>query len=67
VEAVIYDRFGDFEGFLLRTEHGEEKFFRGHESHIEDLVRDAWVQRMLISITVDRHSDWPAKIVLLRS
>ena len=25
------------------------------------------LQRMLISITVDRHSDWPAKIVLLRS
>jgi len=66
VESVIYDRFGDFEGFLLRTEHGEEKLFHGHESHVEDLVLDAWNQRMLISVTVDGHSDWPVKIVLLR-
>ena len=66
VEGIIYDRFGDFEGFLLRTEYGEEKFFHGHESHVEDLVLDAWNQRMLISVTVDGHSDWPAKIVLLR-
>jgi hypothetical protein len=66
VESVIYDRFGDFEGFLLRTEHGGEKFFHGHEHHVEDLVLDAWNQRMLISITVDDHGDWPAKIVLLR-
>ena len=48
------------------TDHAKEKFFHGHESHVEDLVLDAWNQRMLISVTVDGHSDWPAKIVLLR-
>lgn len=66
VEAIIYDRFGDFEGFRLRTERGEEEFFHGRESHVEDLVRNAWNQRMLIAVTVADHRDWPAKIVLLR-
>lgn len=66
VESILYDRFGDFEGFLLRTEHGEEKFFQGHESPMEELILSAWNQRMLISVTVDGHSDWPAKVVLLR-
>jgi hypothetical protein len=66
VEAIIYDRFGDFQGFHLRTEHGEEKRFRGNESPVEKLVLGAWQERMLISVSVDGHHDWPAKIVLLR-
>jgi hypothetical protein len=66
VENITYDRFGDFEGFRLRTEHGEEEFFHGRESHVEDLVLNAWNQRMLIAVTVDDHGDWPAKIVLLK-
>jgi hypothetical protein len=28
VAGIIYDRFGDFEGFLLRTEEGREISFR---------------------------------------
>lgn len=66
VATIAYDRFGDFEGFLLRTECGEERFFRGHEPHVEDLILNAWNRRILISVAVDGCDDWPAKIVLLR-
>jgi hypothetical protein len=67
VEGVIYDRFGDFEGFRLRTESGEEKHFRGKEPRVEKLVLEAWEDRMLILVSVDAHQhDWPARIILLR-
>jgi hypothetical protein len=66
VEAIVYDRFGDFQGFLLRTEQGEEKHFYGKEFRVEELVLDAWHERMLIAVSVDGHHDWPVKIVLLR-
>ena len=66
VEEIVYDRFGDFDGFLLRTEQGEEKRFHGNEKPVEELILDAWRERMLILVCVDGHQCWPAKIVLLR-
>jgi hypothetical protein len=67
VEGLIYDRFGDFEGFVLRTEHGHERTFHATEWEIEERVRYAWVERIVISVRV--HSAQPAipvSIVLLR-
>jgi hypothetical protein len=67
VSGVRYDRFGDFEGFDLRTEAGEELWSRGREEEIEDLVRAAWRERTVISVFVDRRDDeWPSSIVLRR-
>ena len=39
VEALAYDRFGDFEGFVLETQHGDRRFFASREERIEALVR----------------------------
>lgn len=38
VNGIEYDRFGDFEGFALLTEHGEEHLFRATEINVEELV-----------------------------
>jgi hypothetical protein len=69
VNALIYDRFGDFEGFLLDTEEGE-RTFTSREHGIEELVRRAWAERILITVLVDRdephQSHHPASIVLRR-
>jgi hypothetical protein len=68
VVGVVYDRFGDFEGFLLRTESGDEHRFRGCEHPVEDLVRRAWAERWVIRVTVQRsHPHWPSSITLLRA
>jgi hypothetical protein len=68
VTGVVYDRFGDFEGFILLTEHGHEHVFRGREREIEDLVHRAWLERIVISVFVDDHDRrWPKSIVLRRS
>lgn len=67
VSGLRYDRFGDFDGFYLVTLSGEERSFHGHEQEIEDLVRKAWVERILISVFVHDHDPhWPASIILRR-
>lgn len=67
VTGVVYDRFGDFEGFILLTERGHERTFRSHERLIEDLVHRAWLERIVISVFVDDHDPrWPKSVVLRR-
>jgi hypothetical protein len=67
IEALIYDRFGDFAGFKLRTEQGHEHEFRGRELAIETLVKGAWIERSVVSVHVEEHRrDWPTSIVLRR-
>jgi len=67
VIAIIYDRFGDFEGFRLLTEEGHEESFRGREPHVESLVYRAWEERILITVRVHAHDrHWPAAIIYRR-
>ncbi|HEY0778913.1 MAG TPA: hypothetical protein VGD56_13165 [Gemmatirosa sp.] len=67
VVGIVYDRFGDFEGFVLLTESGHEHTFRGREHEIEDLVHRAWLERIVISVFVDDGDRrWPKSIVLRR-
>jgi hypothetical protein len=68
VEGMIYDRFGDFEGFLLRTEHGHEHRFDAREEETEELVRRAWEDRMVISVRArHKHPHIPVSIILRRT
>ena len=65
VVSLIYDRFGDFAGFRLLTEHGREHEFRGREEAVEALVKSAWIERSVISVHVEEHRrEWPTSIVL---
>jgi len=67
LEGLIYDRFGDFEGFVLRTEAGGELTFYSHETEVEHLVRQAWVERYLITVcSSHRERDRPIAITLGR-
>jgi hypothetical protein len=67
VIGIRYDRFGDFEGFTILSEKGQEHWFRGREHEVEELVRRAWIERTLISVFVESHDPyWPASIVLRR-
>ena len=60
-------RFGDFEGFELRTE-GKLEIFRGHEHEIEELVDRAWRHRYVISVVVDADEPhWPRTIIYRRA
>jgi hypothetical protein len=53
VEALTYDRFGDFESFTLETMSGEIHRFDSHETRIGELARRAWQERAQIAVKVD--------------
>ena len=68
VNGVVYDRFGDFEGFHLLTEEGRERIYFSREDEIEDLVRYAWRERVVITVLSEAHrSEIPVKIILRRA
>ncbi|MGA8875874.1 MAG: hypothetical protein WB555_10085 [Candidatus Korobacteraceae bacterium] len=67
VNGVVYDRFGDFEGFHLLTEEGHERRYFSREAEIEDLVRYAWAERVVIRVLSETHApEVPVRIILLR-
>jgi hypothetical protein len=68
VTGLIYDRFGDFEGFFLLTEDGHEHVFHSTEAEIESLVRFAWIDRVVISALVrEGQPECPVSIILRRA
>jgi hypothetical protein len=52
ISGLIFDRFGDFEGFLLDTEEGERKFF-SREKEIKKLAESAWWERLRLTVWVE--------------
>jgi hypothetical protein len=66
VMGLAFDRFGDFEGFLLLTETGVEVSFLAREQAIEDLIREAWRDRMVISVFVEPPDLRTPVLILLR-
>jgi hypothetical protein len=65
IAGLLYDHFADFEGFRLETESGESFTFFSRESHMEQLVRQAWAERLCVTVIPERHyKDRPRQIVL---
>jgi len=52
VKGLYYDRFGDFEGFILETLHGKEVKIRTREQPVERLAERAWRERILLTAHV---------------
>jgi len=67
VVGIVYNRFGDFVGFRLITEHGHERSFRGREREMEALVYRAWEEEILVTLRLEEpDSDWPSTIIYRR-
>jgi|HubBroStandDraft_2_1064218.scaffolds.fasta_scaffold00177_17 kumamolisin len=54
VAALLFDRFGDFEGFLLEDFAGSEHRFASREPEIQRLVDRAWADRILTTV-IENH------------
>jgi hypothetical protein len=54
VAGICFDRFGDFDGFVLDTEDGLRDFF-SREPEVATLVSRAWRQRIAILVRAERH------------
>jgi hypothetical protein len=66
VEGVVYDHFGDFSGFILELMDGDERHFESREREIEELVREAWAERILITVVPEPEDDDRVRNVILR-
>jgi hypothetical protein len=67
VDGLIYDHFGDFEGFTVETGHGEVRTFYSRERRIEELAQRAWTDRTRVTVTFRRPDDHhPVRLVLHR-
>jgi len=65
IEGVIYDHFGDFEGFVLETETGRHHRFYSREAPMLVLIRRAWIERTRVTVLHERHrSDVPRSVIL---
>jgi hypothetical protein len=65
ISGLVYDRFGDFDGFLLDAEHGEEAF-ESREPAVHRLVERAWQDRIRITVFVDRRDRHRPESIVLR-
>jgi hypothetical protein len=64
IAGLIFDRFGDFEGFLLDTGDGERKFL-SREREIGELAERAWRERLRITVRAERDEPHrPASIIV---
>jgi hypothetical protein len=64
VTGIVYDCYGEFEGFLL-DDCGREMSFRGREREMEEVVSRAWRERVTVSVVVREASPRrPVRIIL---
>jgi hypothetical protein len=64
VDGIVYDRFGDFEAFILITLEGERHRFRSHEMRVYSLILRAWEERILTTV-VARHDHLEALLEIV--
>jgi hypothetical protein len=65
IAGLIFDRFGDFAGFLLDTEDGERRF-SSRDKQIADLAQRAWRERLRITVCVERHEPHRPESIIVR-
>jgi hypothetical protein len=67
IVGICYDRFGDFEGFWLRTEEGLRQFST-RERGMESVAHEAWRERIAVMVITEEHQPHePVSIVFLRA
>jgi hypothetical protein len=65
IASLVYDRFGDFEGFVLETEAGE-RHYESRERNMEALVDRAWRERLRLSVWAEPDAPHRPLRILLR-
>jgi hypothetical protein len=64
VVGLVFDHFGDFEGFILEAEHREHKFV-SRERHVEQLAERAWQERLRITVCAARHAPHRVETIII--
>jgi hypothetical protein len=65
IEGIIFDHFGDFEGFILETADGEHYRFRSRERAVLRLLQGACADRITTTVVADHdRPEWPKEIIV---
>ena len=64
--ALVFDRFGDFEGFLLEDLHGGEHRFESHEQEVRHLADRALADRIVTTVLTNNHDPHRPVSIILR-
>ncbi|RKG64966.1 hypothetical protein D7V80_24905 [Corallococcus sp. CA054B] len=65
VSGLLFDHFGDFEGFTLESHDGSHQRLFSREAAIHDLAKAAWIERNVMSVmTVSAHNRRVRRILL---
>ncbi len=65
IDAIVYDRFGDFEAFVLETAAGDLHRYLSREPRVLALVRRAWEERITVTVSASpQRPHRPLEIVL---
>ena len=66
IAELLYDGFGDFEGFVVETYTGEERRIESRERPVEELAKRAWAERIRVRVFVrGKHGHRLTTLVLL--
>jgi kumamolisin len=65
VAGLVFDRFGEFEGFLLAELHGGERKFDSREKEVQQVVSRAWAEHLTTTVLVrEKEPRYPVSIIL---
>ncbi len=64
IESLVYDRFGEFTGFVLDTEDGRRRF-RGHEPELERVLSRAWSERIRVKVVSELDDEDRLEVIYL--
>jgi hypothetical protein len=53
IEGLIYDHFGDFEGFVLESQEGRQRRFWSRKRGIEEVAKAARIERHEVAVEVE--------------
>lgn len=65
VTALVYDHFGDFEGFTLEEGCNRIRRFRSRECRLASVLREAWKDRATVIVLADsKDESCPIEVVV---
>jgi hypothetical protein len=67
IDGIMFDHFGDFEGFILESESGPDHRFYSREASILRIVRRAWRERTRVTLITDANRSHGVRSVILEA
>ena len=65
IAGLVFDHFGDFEGFILETDDAERIHFFSREKHVREVAERAWADRLRVTVmSEEKNNNCPKQIIL---